>query len=436
MPWHPRKIYFARLHPESQCDVSCVKLEVMPDFSSASADSGAPETPQSVTAATSPQQAHSANAAHPEPATGAAAATGAHSSQASEPASVGDEIIRFDAVSKIFGGRGSRSQGSGVAALSELDLSIRRGEIFAVIGYSGAGKSTLVRLINGLEKVSSGTVTVDGTVVSGLGERQLSQVRENIGMVFQQFNLLRSRTVFGNIEFPLRVAKWEKAEREERVWELLDFVGLTEKAWAYPEELSGGQRQRVGIARAIAARPAVLLADEATSALDPETTADVLALLRRTNRELGVTVVVITHEMEVVRALADRVAVLDAGRVVEVGSTFDVFANPQSDRAQAFLATVVHNVPNDEQLTTLRERGAERGEERLFTVNLHDGIDIGALLSRVVANHGVEFSLAFGGVDLVQGKQFGSITFGLRGEGIEAALAELRVEASIEEVAA
>lgn len=339
-----------------------------------------------------------------------------------------DEIIRFEGVTKIFG---APRQAAATPALSDLDLSIRRGEIFAVIGYSGAGKSTLVRLINGLEKVTSGTVTVDGRVVSGLGERQLSEVREHIGMVFQQFNLLRSRTVFGNIEFPLRVAKWSKQEREDRVWELLEFVGLTEKAWSYPEQLSGGQRQRVGIARALAARPSVLLADEATSALDPETTADVLALLRRTNRELGVTVVVITHEMEVVRAIADRVAVLDAGRVAELGSTFDVFSNPQSERAKAFLATVVHNVPNAEQLATLRERGAER----LFTVSIADGSDIGALLSRVVAQHGVEFSLAFGGVDLVQGKQFGSLTFGLSGGDIDAALSQLRGEVTIEEVA-
>lgn len=341
-----------------------------------------------------------------------------------------DEIIHFSEVTKIFGAKSGRSASNGVAALSDLNLSIRRGEIFAVIGYSGAGKSTLVRLINGLEKVTSGTVTVDGDVVSGLGERQLSRVRENIGMVFQQFNLLRSRTVFGNIEFPLRVAKWEKKEREERVWELLDFVGLTEKAWAYPEQLSGGQRQRVGIARALAARPAVLLADEATSALDPETTADVLALLRRTNRELGVTVVVITHEMEVVRALADRVAVLDEGRVVEMGSTFEVFANPQSAKAQTFLATVVHNVPSDEQIAALHERGAER----LFHIQVQDGSDVGALLSRAVAKHGVEFTLAFGGVDIVQGKQFGAITFGLRGDNLEAALADLRAEATIEEV--
>ena len=341
-----------------------------------------------------------------------------------------DEIIRFEGVTKIFGAPGKR-QAAAAPALSNLDLSIRRGEIFAVIGYSGAGKSTLVRLINGLEKATSGTVTVDGRVVSGLGERQLSEVREHIGMVFQQFNLLRSRTVFGNIEFPLRVAKWSKQEREDRVWELLDFVGLTEKAWAYPEQLSGGQRQRVGIARALAARPSVLLADEATSALDPETTADVLALLRRTNRELGVTVVVITHEMEVVRAIADRVAVLDAGRVAELGSTFEVFSNPQSERAKAFLATVVHNVPNTEQIATLRERGAER----LFTVSIADGSDIGTLLSRVVSQHGVEFSLAFGGVDLVQGKQFGSLTFGLRGGNIDAALTQLRAAATIEEVA-
>lgn len=339
-----------------------------------------------------------------------------------------DPIIRFANVSKTFAGR----SGAATAALDNISLDIRRGEIFSVIGYSGAGKSTLVRLINGLEKVSSGTVTVDGVEISALSERLLAEQRQHIGMIFQQFNLLRSRTVFGNIEFPLRVTGTEKVAREERVWELLDFVGLTEKAWAYPEQLSGGQRQRVGIARALAAHPKVLLADEATSALDPETTKDVLELLRRTNRELGVAVVVITHEMEVVRALADRVAVLDSGRLVELGSTFDVFAHPQAQMTRSFLSTVSQTAPDPEQIRTLHDRGAKR----LVTITVDDTTDVGALLSETVAVHGVTFRLLFGGIDILQRKQFGALTVEFIGapEAVDAAIASVASATKVEEV--
>jgi len=339
------------------------------------------------------------------------------------------EIIRLERVSKSFPSRGGE-----IVALDGVDLSIGRGEVFGIIGHSGAGKSTLVRLVNGLEEVTSGRVVVDGVEISALDARALAKQREQIGMIFQQFNLLRSRTVFGNVAFPLWVAGWPKARREERVWEMLDFVGLTQRAWAYPEQLSGGQKQRVGIARALVGGPQVLLADEATSALDPETTGDVLELLRRTNRELGVTIVVITHEMDVVRAIADRVAVLDGGRVVEQGTTVDVFANPAAPTTRAFLRTVLRTRPAPDQLAALRSRGAGR----LFTVTVRAGVDVGAVLSDAVAEDGVRFRLHFGEIDILQGQEYGAVTVELLGDdaAVDRVLTRLGEHTTVEEEAA
>lgn len=206
-----------------------------------------------------------------------------------------------------------------MTALSGVSLSIAPGQIYAIIGGSGAGKSTAVRMINALERPTAGPVIVEGTDITGLSAKRIRAMRTRIGMVFQQFNLMNSRTVYANVEFALATAGWPKADRRNRIAELLHFVGLAEKAWEYPRQLSGGQKQRVGIARALAANPTILLADEATSALDPQTTNDVLALLKRVNEEFDITVVVITHEMDVVRKIADRVAVLDRGRLVEEG---------------------------------------------------------------------------------------------------------------------
>lgn len=251
-----------------------------------------------------------------------------------------DTMVRFRDVTKVFG-----TGSSAVAAVDGVTLDIRAGEIFGVIGYSGAGKSTLVRLINALEPVTSGSVVVDGDEVSALGERDLRPVRASIGMIFQQFNLLSSRTVAGNVAYALKVAGWDKPCREARVAELLEFVGLSDKATAYPSQLSGGQKQRVGIARALATSPKLLLADEATSALDPETTRDVLALLRRVNAELGVTIVVITHEMDVVRSTCHRVAVMEHGKVVEVGEVYDVFSAPQASATKKFVGTALRDRP-------------------------------------------------------------------------------------------
>lgn len=235
-----------------------------------------------------------------------------------------DPIITFDHVVKEFKTRG---RGANIArAADDVSLTIDRGDIFGIIGYSGAGKSTLVRLINALERPTSGTVTVLGTDITSLSETKLRPIRQKIGMIFQQFNLFSTKTVAQNIAYPLQLDHWRKDYQDRRVNELLEFVGLSEHANKYPSQLSGGQKQRVGIARALATNPEILLADEATSALDPETTTEVLALLKRVNEEFGITIVLITHQMNVVQQIAGRVAVMSAGRVVESGDVYDVFA--------------------------------------------------------------------------------------------------------------
>lgn len=252
-------------------------------------------------------------------------------------------MLRLSGVSKQFGAQ---------AAITDISLDVRRGEILGVIGRSGAGKSTLIRCINGLEKPDTGTIEVLGKNDSlrdivPLDERGLQQVRGRIGMIFQHFNLLSAKTVAGNVALPLKIAGQARAERKARVAELLRLVGLEDKAEAYPAQLSGGQKQRVGIARALAAAPALLLSDEATSALDPETTASILGLLKDINRKLGLTILLITHEMSVIRAVTERVIVLDRGRIIEEGPTEQVFAVPQADLTKRLLAAAQLGLEND-----------------------------------------------------------------------------------------
>jgi D-methionine transport system ATP-binding protein len=242
-------------------------------------------------------------------------------------------LVRLTDVRKRFGA---------LLALDGVSLSVAPGEVLGIIGRSGAGKSTLIRCLNGLERPDSGTVEVLGRNIAGLREAELRRMRARIGMIFQHFNLLSAKTVAGNVALPLKIAGLPEIKRRARVAELLALVGLDGKAASYPAQLSGGQKQRVGIARALAAEPALLLSDEATSALDPETTAAILALLRDINRQFGLTVVMITHEMSVVRAAADRVVVLDRGRVIEEGRTTDVFAAPRAELTQRLIASAHH----------------------------------------------------------------------------------------------
>jgi D-methionine transport system ATP-binding protein len=336
-------------------------------------------------------------------------------------------LVTFEGVSKTF-----RTKESTVTAIDNIDFTVEEGEIFGVIGYSGAGKSTLVRLVNGLERISSGTLTVDGHDVGSMRESELRKVRLNIGMIFQQFNLFRSRTVAGNVAYPLRVAGWKKADRDRRVAELLDFVGLLERAHAYPDQLSGGQKQRVGIARALATSPKLLLADESTSALDPETTQEVLRLLQRVNRDLGVTIIVITHEMDVVRSIADRVAVLDQGKIVEQGSVFDLFSNPQTETARRFISTVIRNQPAHNDLERLQR--AHTG--RIVNVEIHESMRIGEILTHGFTDFGVSFEVVFGGIGSIQDRSFGSLTLELNGppDRVDALIEKLRSVTQVEEV--
>jgi len=256
-------------------------------------------------------------------------------------AGAGPHIV-FDRVHKQYAGPGTP-----VTALEALSFDIRRGEVFGIIGRSGAGKSTLLRTINRLEDPSGGRVSVDGVEVNRLDEDGLVALRRRIGMIFQHFNLLSAKTVRENVALPLKVAGVKPAEASRRVEALLDLVGLRDKADTYPAQLSGGQKQRVGIARARVHQPEVLLCDEATSALDPETTQSILALLSDINRQLGLTVVLITHDMAVIREVCDRVLVLDQGRLVELGEVWRVFGQPQADATRALLRPLQHDLPAD-----------------------------------------------------------------------------------------
>ncbi len=339
-------------------------------------------------------------------------------------------IVELDGVSKHYVRPGAAGP---VVAVDDVTLSVERGEILAVVGYSGAGKSTLVRLINALERPTSGTVRVAGKELTAMSERQLRGERAKIGMIFQRFNLFRSRSVAGNVEYPLKVAGMDKAQRDARVAELLDFVGLLERAHAYPEQLSGGQQQRVGIARALATSPPLLLADEATSALDPETTTEVLNLLRRVNRDLGVTTVVITHEMHAVRQIADRVAVMESGRVVEVGDVYDLFAHPRTPSGRRFVRTALHDRPSADELAALRERH----DGALVSIQVTDEPGQQRGIDKVFAASDVDAHLVWGGVGEIRERRIGSLTYELTGDtsAVRGVVAELRAagRATVEE---
>lgn len=241
-------------------------------------------------------------------------------------------MIKLENISKSFA-----INGKTVEAVKDVSLAIRQGEIFGIIGFSGAGKSTLVRCINLLEKPEKGRVIIDGEDITHYEGKELRHVRQKIGMIFQHFNLMPSRTVFENIELPLKLTKLSASERSQKIKKLLDLVGLSDKAQSYPSQLSGGQKQRVAIARALANDPKVLLCDEATSALDPQTTHSILQLLKEVNTRLGITIVVITHQMEVIKEICDCVAVMQKGVVVEKGDIVEVFSAPQAPITKSFI---------------------------------------------------------------------------------------------------
>ena len=339
-------------------------------------------------------------------------------------------IIALSGVSKTFPPRSKKE--APLLAIDAVDLEIEAGDIYGIIGYSGAGKSTLVRLINALEKTTTGSIVVNGQELAGLKEGQLGPIRRDIGMIFQQFNLFNSRNVWRNIEYPLQIAGVPVDERNKRISDLLNFVGLADKAASFPDELSGGQKQRVGIARALATSPSILLADEATSALDPETTHEVLNLLKRVNREFGTTIVVITHEMEVIKSIAHKVAVMDSGRIIERGSVFDVFSNPQTDATKRFVSTVVRAVPADDDLAALRVRHPGR----IVTLSFNDGNVSQSAVFVELAEQRVGFELIYGGITDIQGRTFGHLTLSLTGDpaAVSAAIASVSSTITVTEV--
>ncbi|MGV3549400.1 methionine ABC transporter ATP-binding protein [Rhizobium sp.] len=306
-------------------------------------------------------------------------------------------------------------------ALSEIDLTIRRGEIFGIIGSSGAGKSTLVRLINLLERPTEGDVFFDGERVTDFRGAQLRRLRRKIGMVFQHFNLLNARTVSGNVAYPLELAGiHDKAEIARRVATLLDRVGLSQHADKYPRQLSGGQKQRVGIARALASEPSVLLCDEATSALDPQTTISVLDLLQEINRDLGVTIVIITHEMDVIRRACDSVAVLEHGEIVEGGAVSDVFLHPQH---QATRNLVREAEPDQGVANPVRDDAAAGRRLRL---TLLGPASRQAILSRIARDHVVDYAILSGRVGHIRQQPYSQLTIELSGRDVDGAVAGFR----------
>ncbi|VWC09382.1 methionine import ATP-binding protein MetN 2 [Burkholderia lata] len=340
--------------------------------------------------------------------TGAAAATHDAAATSAESAGLaGAAAVSLEQVGKVF----ATPRGQ-AAALRDVTLDVRRGEVFGIIGRSGAGKSTLLRLVNGLERPSSGRVRVQGVDVGALDEDGLVALRRRTGMVFQHFNLLSAKTVFENVALPLKIAGVPKAERVRKVEALLELVGLAAKRDAYPASLSGGQKQRVGIARALVHDPEVLLCDEATSALDPETTQSILALLADINRRLGLTIVLITHEMEVIRAVCDTVAVIEQGEVVETGPVWRVFGDPRHGATRALLSTLVHDLPAElaARVQPLPEQaalpeGAQVVLDVRYTGESGGEPDVGALAAAL----GGSVRFLHGGIERIQGHAQGRL---------------------------
>lgn len=324
------------------------------------------------------------------------------------------------------------------AALTSINLSIEKGEIFGIIGPSGAGKSTLVQCINLLERPDTGTIRIGDQLLTGLGERDLRRERRRIGMIFQHFNLLSRRTVYGNVALPLEIAGVPTEGIRARVGELLGLVGLAHLSDRYPSQISGGQKQRVGIARALASEPDVLLSDEATSALDPETTHAILALLRDINRKTGVTVVMITHQMEVVREICDRVAVLSHGVAVEVGKTLDVFSTPRHEVTRAMVTAATASELTGATLDAVRQTMQDAQvahpdhTQRLLRLSLSGLSDSSALLTGLARDFDVDVHLVQARVEDIQGVAVGTLFVRAAGsqaavDGVLQALAQRRI---------
>ncbi|PIT68859.1 methionine ABC transporter ATP-binding protein [Bartonella tribocorum] len=318
-------------------------------------------------------------------------------------------LISLKNISRCF------NKTAGVRVINNLSLNIHAGEILGIIGRSGAGKSTLIRCLNGLEKIDAGSIFFEDVDISNLSETEWAPYRQRIGMIFQHFNLLSSQNILDNIALPLKLSGVSKKQRHKRALELIELVGLYGKEYCYPAQLSGGQKQRVGIARALAANPKILLSDEATSALDPETTQSILELLANINKHLNLTIVLITHEMEVVRTIAHRVVVLNQGQIVEEGRVKDIFTSPQDDTTIAMLKLVTPQLP---------EKFAKNlkpiGQEAVIEINIAGEIAQQPFLHLLENESGLKARILHGGIDTVQDETIGRLFLALPGEDKEA----------------
>lgn len=332
-------------------------------------------------------------------------------------------MIRLENVSKTF-----TDSNKEVHAVNNVSLTINDGDIFGIIGFSGAGKSTLVRCINLLEKPTEGKVFVDDAEITALSGKDLRKARKKIGMIFQHFNLMPSRTIFGNVAYPLRGSGLSKEEIKEKVHHLLELVGISEKENAFPSQLSGGQKQRVAIARALANDPNILLCDEATSALDPQTTKSILKLLQQLNQTLGITVVVITHEMAVVKEICNRVAVMDHGDVVEEGEVFHVFASPKEPLTRSFIKTTSNLQKIEELIEADSPVVATKKGELIVRLTYVEKNTSEPLISTVTQKFGIILNIVFADVEIVQNAPIGGTVAIVSGEGsrIDEALQYLR----------
>jgi D-methionine transport system ATP-binding protein len=314
-----------------------------------------------------------------------------------------------------------------ILALDDVSLSVKRGEIFGIIGLSGAGKSTLIRCINMLEKPTRGSIMVDGQDITLLKQQQLRTARQKIGIIFQQFNLLSSRTVFDNVKFPLEITGIPAQAARQRVEQLLDMVGLSDKARVYPEQLSGGQKQRVGIARALANDPKILLSDEATSALDPQTTRSILKLLKDINRQLNLTILLITHDMNVIKQICDRVAVINNSRIEEVGDVLSIFSNPQTPTAQSFIKAIINkDDPQEYRKDLIKQHGDKYS--RLIRVSFIGASAGDPVISAMIKRFDVDANILHGNIDRVKDVPFGHLTLELIGSrsGVERSMSFLQ----------
>lgn len=324
-------------------------------------------------------------------------------------------MIEFKNLEKTFEGKGKP-----IHALRDINLNIREGEIYGVVGFSGAGKSTLIRCVNYLEQPTKGSMIVDGSDLTRVSVKEIRKTKKKIGMVFQHFNLLNSKTVYANIAMPLILENTPRAKIKARVSELLEFVGLDDKANVYPDQLSGGQKQRVGIARALATQPSILLCDEATSALDPQTTTSILDLLKKVNKEYNITILLITHEMSVVREICNRVAVMEAGNIIEEGTVFEIFSNPQTPTGRNFVNTVMHTeIPK--YVTEMIEN--DEPDNDFYRINFVDHSAGRPFLSQISKRFDLDVNVLSGNITELQGVPFGNLIVKFQGDEREIAKA-------------